>query len=355
MTTDLRCETAAIQTEPHDTVETVLARAMPWAISLFLHVGLAMVMMLVAMMAMGSPRQPVGPQDSPTLGLAGPLEWPRVGGPDQGPYIGPGPKGKGGANGDADLSVWVPDDQRDYMKKTDKPVDGLMSGTSHLDSLIAVIGFGGQVRQGLNQKPFLGEVGILRRRARGFGDPNDPNAGGGGGRGPCSVVFVIDRSGSMVESLDRLVREMGDAIAYLGDESVENRDYFHVIFFAGGAPLENAPRRLVPATAGNRKNAAEFLETIRAEGQTDPVPALRRAFEVLHQAEPKTGKMIYFLTDGVFGDNAAVLEVIKKMNQKKDVHIFSFLYGHCPEDAVKVMKQVASENGGRYKYVALDE
>jgi uncharacterized protein with von Willebrand factor type A (vWA) domain len=128
-----------------------------------------------------------------------------------------------------------------------------------------------------------------------------------------------------------------------------------VIFFASGSPLENPPRKLVPAIKDNKRQAAEFLEEVLASGQTDPVPAMKRAFEVLRDSDRPGVKMIYFLTDGVFPDNDAVLKVIKDMNAKKGVYVYTFLYGHRPEGGAQVMNRIASENGGRYKYVNPDE
>jgi hypothetical protein len=46
----------------------------------------------------------------------------------------------------------------------------------------------------------------------------------------------------------------------------------------------------------------------------------------------------------------------KSMNSKKDVHVFTFLYGGGgksgpPEKAEEAMKKIATENAGKYKYV----
>ncbi len=57
------------------------------------------------------------------------------------------------------------------------------------------------------------------------------------------VVFVIDRSGSMIDTFDYVRQEMIASISRLSAQQ-----NFHIILFAAGPPIENGPRRLVPAT-----------------------------------------------------------------------------------------------------------
>ena len=161
------------------------------------------------------------------------------------------------------------------------------------------------------------------------------------------VVYVIDRSGSMTTTFNLVRQELLISISKL--KPVQD---FHVILFSTGEPLENSPLKLVSATKRNKAGVAEFLTDIRGAGGTDPVPALKRAFEVLARAGTKPGKLIYLLTDGEFPDNNMVIETVRSLNPKGDVHINTFLYGHRPANAVAVMKQIAAENGGRYKYVS---
>jgi uncharacterized protein with von Willebrand factor type A (vWA) domain len=110
------------------------------------------------------------------------------------------------------------------------------------------------------------------------------------------------------------------------------------------------------ATEKAKLRAVAFLRGKRALRQTDPIPALQRAFAVLKMADRKRpGKLIYLLTDGVFPDNKAVLQEIRNLNRQKEVHVNTFLYGNRPPVAAKVMRMIAKENGGQYKYVSGDE
>ena len=178
-----------------------------------------------------------------------------------------------------------------------------------------------------------------------------PAAFFGSGSRADHLCYVVDRSGSMIDTFDAVRTEMLVSIARL-----RSSQDFHIILFAEGNPKELMHRRLVPATDRYKEDVATFLETIRAEGKTDPIPALLRAFDVLAQADPsKPGKVIYLLTDGVFPDNQAVLKAIRARNADKGVIIHTFLYGNKPPEAEKVMKDIAAENGGKYKFVSTEE
>lgn len=178
-------------------------------------------------------------------------------------------------------------------------------------------------------------------RSTGGGGPRSSFLGGGGNAH--HVVFVIDRSGSMIDTFDQLKLEMRRSISKLS----EVQD-FHVIMFAEGKPIESTGNRLVPASEESKLRIVPWLDQVLAIGQTDPIPALRRAFEVLSHANAKKGKMIYLLTDGVFPNNAEVLKFIRSRNKSNEVHINTYLYGHYEDEAVEVLTLIAEENGGSF-------
>mgnify|MGYP000271125818 FL=1 len=165
-----------------------------------------------------------------------------------------------------------------------------------------------------------------------------------------NIVYVVDRSGSMLDTFDAVRKEMIRSITRLSPAQ-----RFHVIFFATGKPKENPPHRLVYATVENKRLAVNFLNRIIPEGQTDPIPALKRAFTVLKAARgKKEGQLIYLLTDGEFPDNEKVLQEIRKLNARHTIHINTILHWHHSPNVMKVLKQIAQENGGVFKYVQPD-
>ena len=163
------------------------------------------------------------------------------------------------------------------------------------------------------------------------------------------IVYVIDRSGSMVGYFPDVIGELCRSLARLNGDK---QDY-HVILFAEGKPLEKNPPRLTSATRKNVTETAKWLEAdITCGGDTKAIPALERAFAVLKGR--KGGSLIYLLTDGDFkdpGGNLAVLGYINNQNKDRKVHINTFLYGTRPKLAVEVMEKIADQNGGRYQYV----
>jgi DNA-directed RNA polymerase subunit RPC12/RpoP len=173
---------------------------------------------------------------------------------------------------------------------------------------------------------------------------------GGGGSPVHHYVYVIDRSGSMTGTLDEVRKEMMNSIGRLGP-----LQDFHVVFFNEGAkPVENPPGRLVRANRENKRDLARFLKSIIAMGQTDPIPALKRAFAVLRQANAKPGKRIYLLTDGDFPDNDAVLAAVRRLNASKSVQIYTFLFQFKGKRMVDLMQTIAKENNGHFKLIDPD-
>jgi len=157
-----------------------------------------------------------------------------------------------------------------------------------------------------------------------------------GTTGETSVVYLVDRSGSMTDSLDYVKYELKVRIAELPESCL-----FHVIFFSSGPPVEMPTRRLVPATERNKRLALEFIDGVVAAGETDPSEGFDRAFA----ARPRA---VYFLTDGEF--DKAVIDQVDRLNEgdKVTVHTIGFLYR--PNEAA--LRTIADRNGGEYTFVS---
>lgn len=153
------------------------------------------------------------------------------------------------------------------------------------------------------------------------------------------VVYVVDRSGSMTDSIDFVKLELKRAIGLLAPEQE-----FHVLFYSAGPPLEMPTRRLVAATAGNRRHACAFIDGVITAGPTDPSEALVRAFAVRPE-------VVYLLSDGEF--DRGIIDHVGRLNAegRVTVHTIGFLY----EVAGPVLKEIAARNGGNYKFVAEED
>ena len=182
------------------------------------------------------------------------------------------------------------------------------------------------------------------------------------------VVYVIDRSGSMQLEFGRVCREVVNSLARL-----DHRQKFHIILFGKDRTIENPPAKLIPATLENKLAAASFLQSVTAEGSTTALPSLQRAFEVLSKAPKNSrGKLIYFLTDGlfegheiissryrgpdgtVFEGNSAMIAWLRDHNRSRSIQVNTYLYdtdGSASAQSVSVMRQLAGENGGSFKHI----
>ena len=165
-----------------------------------------------------------------------------------------------------------------------------------------------------------------------------------------NIVYLVDRSGSMFDMINAVKNDILNSAKVL--DPIQN---FHVIMLADGDPLEKKPMFLTPSIEKHKIALAGFLANTRAEGRTNPVKGINRAFDTLAKMKKCPGKVINLLTDGTFPDNQAVFMAIRARNRKKDVMINTFLIGKKTPIAVKVMQQIAKENGGKYRYVNPNE
>jgi hypothetical protein len=188
---------------------------------------------------------------------------------------------------------------------------------------LQVIGVGG------GGKEIGGFEGLGQGRGGFFG-------AGGESDESAKIVYVVDRSGSMTDSIDFVKYELKRSINELGEIKE-----FHVIFYSSGPPVEMPTRRLVNATERNKQLAFEFIDGVIAQGETDPSKALERAFD----CKPE---LIYLLTDGEF--DRAITDQVKRLNVggKVTVHTIGFLY----KTGETVLKQIADDNHGNYKFVS---
>lgn len=299
--------------------EAVLAGTMPWVISALFHLGLVLIMAFVAMIVIKSPT--VIPQ-VPTLIAAVP----------EAPPLRMAPAKRPDPDSPAD---------RSRADASAEPAAAALSSPG-VDRATPAIDLRGWLRC---SRPSLSARPTRRVQTSGLFAPRaaDPAS---------QIVFVIDRSGSMMETFDTVRREIIETVGHLDEDQA-----FHVILFADGMAMENPPRRLVTATPHAKRQLVDFLVSMRPEGRTDPEAALKRAFAALRTSDTDERKLIHLLTDAVFPDHERTLRLIRRRNPPgpEQVRINTILYGRRPAEAVKVMKLIAAESGGRYKYVSLDE
>jgi len=298
-----------------------MARSMPWLMSMCFHVALAMIFMFVAMIAVDETPDIIS--ISPECSV---------------PNDGPAPIFV------SNPSPPVPTPQRPDPGKAGGDL-GNESETRTLENEMEDDVIGPASLTGINtdEKPtrLIGPPGVRNIFPPSVHPPH--------GRLP-DVVYLIDRSGSMVDTFDKVRHEM-----LLSIEGITPNRKFHVVLFADGRPIEKTPRAMTPAKKKAKVALVKFLEPVRASGKTDPIPAINRAFDVLGRGSRGKVAIIHLLTDGVFPDNDAVLKTIRRRNPGGRIKINTILYGNRPPVAEKVMSRIAAENGGKYRFISPDE
>ncbi|KKL74464.1 hypothetical protein LCGC14_2064630 [marine sediment metagenome] len=317
-------EEEVLEEEPvgDDALMGVMATVMPWVISLFFHVGLLVILAFITIVMLRA--ESVADYDAV---IAQDLSK------TPGGQLSPGE-----ANNELKAKSRHKINQNKWSKRDSTiPLDSV----GETKSRISVYGIAGGSAGGQSARFGMTPGGAgIGPKSRFYGTPGNAY----------HIVYVVDRSGSMLDTFDEVRNEMFRSITRLNPAQT-----FHVIFFASGDPKENPPRRLVQADVPHKREAVHYLRKIQPHGQTDMVPALVRAFKVLGQTpNSKRGKLIYLLTDAEF-DSAKVLARIRELNPRREVHINTILHHYRSPEAMKTLRQIADENGGRFKFVEPNE
>ncbi len=161
---------------------------------------------------------------------------------------------------------------------------------------------------------------------------------------PRELVFVLDVSGSMrgepLNKSKQLMRRLLD--------SMRPEDRFNVVTFAGQTGvLWDAPR---PASAENIAQAWRFIRTRRGGGGTEMMRALQTALQRRADADrPQAVRMVIFLTDGLVGNDLAIIEAVKR--HAATTRVFALGVGNAPNRFL--LDGIARAGRGAVEYVTL--
>jgi hypothetical protein len=198
--------------------------------------------------------------------------------------------------------------------------------------------------------------GVGEALGSGEGDGSGPLAmfgtpGGGalGLKGPIfgssgnakKIAFVCDASGSMLSKFSTLRRELSKSVRQL--KPIQS---FSLIFFQQQSYMA-MEQDLRMASPEAKRRADNFLETVVPRAETNPIPALELAFK-------QKPDLIYLLTDGDFPDNNAVKSRIRELDKDKRVKINTIAFVGDKDndtDFMKLLKEIAEETGGVYRFV----
>jgi von Willebrand factor type A domain len=159
-----------------------------------------------------------------------------------------------------------------------------------------------------------------------------------------SVVYVVDRSSSMGVNgaLDAVKRELRASLDRLPPEA-----RFQIVFYNRHAEVLSIDRQtgLLPATAANKSQAVQRLDSLTAEGSTEHLEALQRALSL-------GADVIYFLTDA---DDLPpqTVQAVTRLNQRRvSIHTMELTTANRGREDMP-LQVLARQNRGVYRAVSL--
>ena len=149
-------------------------------------------------------------------------------------------------------------------------------------------------------------------------------------------IYVVDRSGSM--KIGRLARAKAELVRSINE--LDDKMEFMVIFYNEGYTAMPA-KRPVKAIGDNKQLCFDMIERINAKDGTEPADAMLKALSFKPDA-------IWLLSDGEF-DVEVVSEITKgNAGRRTSVNTIAFF----SREGEKVLKKIADNNKGRYRFVS---
>ena len=163
-----------------------------------------------------------------------------------------------------------------------------------------------------------------------------------------SVVFVLDRSGSMS---GEKIEQARDALSFVLN-TLREGDTFNIVVYDDR--VETFAPELQRLSHDSRAEADRFVANIRAGGSTNIDAALRTALEMLNDDDQP--QYVLFLTDGLpTAGTTDELEIAKHARQanRADARVFPFGVGF--DVNARLLDRLSADHGGASAYVTPEE
>ena len=162
------------------------------------------------------------------------------------------------------------------------------------------------------------------------------------------VVFVFDTSGSMAGEKIRQAREALDYCV----KKLNAGDRFNVVRFS--TDVDAFKPELVKVSEESRREALDYIKTLKARGGTDIDGSLQAALKMrTDEHRPFT---IIFLTDGkpTIGETEPAT-IMKQVNALADDRTRIFVFGVGEQVNTHLLDQIGADTGGYSQYVRPNE
>ena len=187
-------------------------------------------------------------------------------------------------------------------------------------------------------------------RRRLFPDARQPGSKSGRRRSPSpkTVVFVVDRSGSM--SGEKIEQAKGAAKFVLNN--LREGDLFNIVAY--DSEISTFRPELEKFNDDTRAAATGFIDGLYAGGSTDIHGALKRALGML--ADNKRPTYVLFLTDGLpTSGETGEAAIVKHAEEANRVHARVFAFGVGYDVNSRLLDKLARANFGLSQYVRPNE
>ena len=165
---------------------------------------------------------------------------------------------------------------------------------------------------------------------------------------PKTVIFVLDRSGSMAgKKIEQARRALKSMLNNLRDE-----DLFNIVVYDDR--VESFKPELQRYSARSREEAERFVDNIREGGSTNIDSALKTALGMLHDTSRPS--YVLFMTDGLptAGETQEqrIAENCRRSNDRR-ARVFCFGVGY--DVNARLLDRLSGGNSGTSEYVKPDE
>ncbi|MCX5659349.1 MAG: hypothetical protein NTW19_06450 [Planctomycetota bacterium] len=335
-------------------VTDVLTPLLPWGISFLFHAGVLLLMVFMVFATKNS-----GPKEGET----GPIIPTAT--------LSATPGGSLSRSEHASISSSSATSSRSAERATNRATGGSGGGqrTSALGATGGLIGVGGAASGGGDGSEGSGggkgggwTGGLSQGAGNGNGSPfGSGGAGGGGafaakfmgtGGNARKIIYLVDASGSLIDSLAFVILELKRSIGQLSEQQV-----FTVIFFQGDEAIEVPPPGLKKASLEKKGMVIDWMDPAKGNvtpmGLSNPVKALQAALRY----KPE---LMFLLSDDITGkgryevDQRRLLAEIEQANTgHTKINTIQFLYAD-PLTQAKMrgtMELIAERSGGVFKFI----